>query len=184
MTLSSPVSRLNVHGDHLVLATRNCQVIICKLDGSCNVTDSESVEENFHNTDYILMICTFGFSKISSYDNLILVFNYINFPPISLSFAPGPSLKVTQQHILSFSEAFARPWALSLISVTPSSLRMEPGDTKDHDLSSILLNVGGRVLMVQRELPRPQTSPDQSLVHYHYCLFTCQCLSICLSVCL
>ena len=86
---------------------------------------------------------------------------------INLSlYVSGPSLSVTRLHILSFSEAFTRPWALTLISVTPASLRMEPGDVKDNRLSSILLNVGGRVLMVQRELPRPQVSQDKQRVHH------------------
>ena len=94
-------------------------------------------------------------------------------PPLPPSLSPSlpsslaPSLTVTMLQTLSFLDTLTRPWALTLISITPSSLRMEPGTSREAELNSIILNVGGRVLMMQRDLPRPQTMPDQPQVHVH-----------------
>ena len=86
---------------------------------------------------------------------------------------------MTQLQTLSFLDSLTRPWALTLISITPSSLHMEPGTSRGVELNSILLNVGGRVLMMQRDLPRPQTMPEQPQVKLiHVCVCVCVCVNV------
>ena len=95
-------------------------------------------------------------------------------------------LSVSQLHVMSFLGSLARPWATSLVSVVPSAVRTEPGislfvavcclpafkmvysrfmsGSGMEGLQSLMVNVGGRVMMVQRELPRPQTTPEENQV--------------------
>ena len=124
-------------------------------------------------------------------DNLV---KFIEFVHISVYHSylslVGPLLSVSNLCIISLMGSLPRPWAQTLISIVPSNIRTEsglepiilsyffplsplslslsPAGVPNNKLESILINISGHVSMLQREVPRPQTDPNEVPVCVHY----------------
>jgi hypothetical protein len=100
--------------------------------------------------------------KVNVYGNYLVVATrdgHITIYHLSYALLPtrGLVLSVSQVHEFSVAKSVPQPWAHTLVSLTPSSIRTEPGIPSDRrrPIDSILLNVAGRLLMLQQDPVNP-----------------------------
>ena len=110
----------------------------------------------------------------------------------------GLVLSVTQVHEFSVARSVPQPWANTLVSLTPSSIRTEPGtlelkvkplkcmgimladlrlsihpltglsSNRRRPIDSILLNIAGRLLMLQHEPVNPYVEDNDVSCRINY----------------
>ncbi|XP_019849671.1 PREDICTED: RAB6A-GEF complex partner protein 1-like isoform X2 [Amphimedon queenslandica] len=81
-----------------------------------------------------------------------------------------PSLSIVKLHVMSFVSFVTRPWVLGLVSIVPSTIRAEPvaGGDDMNRLNSVLLNISGRVVMIQREKPTTDTESMDDEIQWSF----------------
>jgi len=68
-------------------------------------------------------------------------------------------MSVDKVHEVSLASHLPSPWASTLVSITPSNIRTEPAQTTPTmttpttHIGSILLNISGKIMMIQHEAP-------------------------------
>lgn len=126
LKLTSPIVKLNLLGNHLLLGSRDCHMSIYSLNTT--VVPSK-----------------------------------------------GLVLSVSKLHELSLAQSLPHPWATSLIAMVPSTIRTEPGVSKEspRPIESVMLNVSGKLLMLQQDLPNPYAEQQEEwLFSFPVCLAT------------
>jgi hypothetical protein len=112
--------------------------------------------------------------KVNVYGNYLVVAlrdGHITIYHLSRALLPtrGLVVSVSPVHELSMAKTIPQPWANTLISVTPSCIRTEPGiaSERGRPIDSIFLNVAGRLLMLQQEPLNPYVEEKEGWSFSH-----------------